>query len=432
MKKKKKKNIFFKKEFHLAIIFTISIVSFVYPYGFPLFGSYTLIIGSLLIVLNKIEFKFNFGIGLILVLICMYLFGIIMSGGVLYNVIISDIINIICFIIIWLIMGTELNINRFIKLLSIISTNLLAIIGIISLYKFNMLLANIKLSQFMNGSFYPNGTSLVKDYNMFTYGFIIGMIFCLYLIKIHKNKLIVLYYNFVFFLLSFVIVFAGSRRGWISLFIVWCIFIIQSLTNTSKRNFKELLLSLMKPIIYVLLIFLMVNFITNIFSADFVVENQRQLTNLSNRLSTLTNDDSGALTPRVDRLNYSAELFEDYNFIQFFIGDGFNYISKFGIKFSTSNLEDYPHNPVISSLLYSGVIGIFFTLTFILYSFYFSIKNYKIIGVHFLLIFLISILYVFISFNSIFSNEFFFLSILVIIYCEYSSNKQNKNIMVYD
>ena len=87
---------------------------------------------------------------------------------------------------------------------------------------------------------------------------------------------------------------------------------------------------------------------------------------------------SGELSySRVERWQYGYYIFKDkYTLKQKLWGDGFGYLSQFGSKFGKSKL-DYPHNPLISAFLYSGIIGGLIYLWFIGLVFYYYLKYRK-------------------------------------------------------
>ncbi len=114
--------------------------------------------------------------------------------------------------------------------------------------------------------------------------------------------------------------------------------------------------------------------------------------------------------PRVDRWRYAWYLFKnEYSFAQRLFGSGFGYTIRFARKFHPEDPMrdyDYPHNPFLSVLLYSGLIGLilyiwFFTRTVYLY--YVYRKEYWLLGV----VYAISFFYSFFSANSPFEPAFF-------------------------
>jgi hypothetical protein len=110
---------------------------------------------------------------------------------------------------------------------------------------------------------------------------------------------------------------------------------------------------------------------------------------------------------------YSYKLFLSYDLKAKIFGDGFNYLSKFGQKYHANPARlDYPHNPIISSFLYSGIIGGLLYVYFLIIVFlnYWKYRKYHMI---FFLMYLVSFFFMMFSGNSHFSVPIFtFLSII--------------------
>ncbi|MGE4287709.1 MAG: hypothetical protein AB7E36_03395 [Salinivirgaceae bacterium] len=100
-------------------------------------------------------------------------------------------------------------------------------------------------------------------------------------------------------------------------------------------------------------------------------------------------------------------MFKDYSPIQKLIGNGMNYCSVYGkIFYDRSKLSDYPHNPIISAFLYSGIIGGVLYLWFLVRVFMGYYKRREEFGIVSLM-FLISFVFAFFSGNSHFSIPVF-------------------------
>lgn len=124
--------------------------------------------------------------------------------------------------------------------------------------------------------------------------------------------------------------------------------------------------------------------------------------------------------PRGIRWIFAYDIWNnEYNILEKTIGKGFIYNSYFGAKFQNNkNIIDYPHNPIISSFLYSGIIGGSFYLFFLIYGLVQYIKSYKHLKVLFL-IYIICLFFCLFSSNSHFSVPIFnFLSLLPYFYAK--------------
>jgi hypothetical protein len=77
---------------------------------------------------------------------------------------------------------------------------------------------------------------------------------------------------------------------------------------------------------------------------------------------------------RTRRWKYGWDIWKNqYSCFNKIFGKGFNYYAQFGQKFLTDRVgNDYPHNPVISVLLYSGIFGVLLYI----YLIYISVQYY--------------------------------------------------------
>jgi hypothetical protein len=92
------------------------------------------------------------------------------------------------------------------------------------------------------------------------------------------------------------------------------------------------------------------------------------------------------------RWNFAYKIFNlEYNTRKKIFGGGFNFLNWSGYYFlNDKTAADYPHNPLISVLLYSGIIGliIYLILLFQIFNYYFSyFKTYYVFSTFFLIAF---------------------------------------------
>jgi len=101
------------------------------------------------------------------------------------------------------------------------------------------------------------------------------------------------------------------------------------------------------------------------------------------------------LGSRIDRWRFGWLLFvKEYNIRQKICGNGFNFLNWYGFYFlKDKTASDWPHNPFLSILLYSGILGLLLYL-FLLYKvFYYYIKyrkEYALFFIFFLITFFFS------------------------------------------
>lgn len=143
-------------------------------------------------------------------------------------------------------------------------------------------------------------------------------------------------------------------------------------------------------------------------------------------------DVSGSILPnalfsrRIDMWKYALQLWKtDYSWSQKIFGNGFDYLPLFGEKFNNNpGSYTYPHNPIISAFLYSGMVGGIFYIYF-LYMVFWLFWKYR--GELFpaFSMYVIVFLFTMFSGNSHFSVHLFaFLSFLPFIYKHYMEQKK--------
>ncbi len=138
-------------------------------------------------------------------------------------------------------------------------------------------------------------------------------------------------------------------------------------------------------------------------------------------------EDKKPFSERTERWKYAFELWKtEYNWTNKLFGGGFDYLKKFGKKFyPEEDRIDYPHNPIISSFLYSGIIGGVFYIYFLALSLWYYWK-YRKHHLLFFILFLITFVFVFISSDSHFNVPIFAMLSLVPFITRYLVNEQAK------
>jgi O-Antigen ligase len=101
------------------------------------------------------------------------------------------------------------------------------------------------------------------------------------------------------------------------------------------------------------------------------------------------------LAGRLLRWQFAWQIFtKEYNWRQKLFGGGFNFLNWFGYRFlNDKKASDYPHNPFLSVLLYSGIVGLLIYLVFFYKAVYYYIKyirEYPILAIFFAITFFFS------------------------------------------
>ena len=101
---------------------------------------------------------------------------------------------------------------------------------------------------------------------------------------------------------------------------------------------------------------------------------------------------------RYVRWQFAWQIFtKEYNWRQKIIGGGFNFLNWYSYFFLKDRTKtDYPHNPFLYILLYSGIVGLLFYLVLVFKVFYYYIKYLKEYYLLFIF-FLITFFFVFFS-----------------------------------
>src|SRR5699024_10830973 len=225
----------------LVLIHIVAVVSFVYPYGFPLFTISVLSFFFYTITQKDISIKLTPFTIVIYLSIIGYMIGAFASKGIMYSIMLNDLNAIFMLLIIILCTG-KLNFNEFkltIRYFLIIYSCIAILIAVISLYKYYLLLNNVQIKSFeIPGRPYPWGTSLMPDYNMFALGMLIGLVSISYLIKTTKSFKVQLLGIMGSILVLISIILSGSRRGWLLVAFVAIYFLIQLFKKIRENNLR--------------------------------------------------------------------------------------------------------------------------------------------------------------------------------------------------
>lgn len=282
-----------------------------------------------------------------------------------------------------------------------ISSVFIASIGLI---KFLMQLTGLPLFVDM-----PWGTSLNSDKNFFALYSFLGLIGLVPRLLNSKKFIEVLFANSIFLLLVLNILFSYSPRSVLLLVLLVIISIGLQLYYLFKRNKTNNILKIKKlrfltTFVFILVLFIAVLFKTNTISTQkvypyyFSVDDNNQKEHKS-----LTFNDAIQLK----KWEYALSYFKSQPLSAKLFGGGFDYLKDFGAKFfSDKNKIDYPHNPLLSALLYSGIIGLVFAVFFLSVAFYYTliyIKEHPLYGS----MLLVCSAFVFFSGNSLFSVPIF-------------------------
>lgn len=188
---------------------------------------------------------------------------------------------------------------------------------------------------------------------------------------------------------------------------------------------------------YLCCLIIILFFLTNPLSASLVVASKANVENLVNVKShystdTIKKSESDEFIKELEedkfkggrtaRWYYGWVLFKEYPWYKKIYGGGFDYMEKYGKQFSEAKY-DWPHNPMISAFLYSGIIGgiafiWFMVMVFVNYLLY--LKRH----VFFFVSFLVTFFFVFFSDTSLFNTPLFTFLCIIPFFTKYLCLKE--------
>lgn len=299
-------------------------------------------------------FRFNRLINLYILLLGLFLISSLIYPSLLSELV-GDFFNILWWTLYCLLLSklisSSFSWQLFLKRLSLFLLVGGTIISILSLYKF------VQASNGMNWKslyvkeegYYIGGSAFNSDYNIFSLNMFICALSGKYFLDNYSKKKIG-YIFLIPIILSATL--SGSRRALILLAATLFILIFDNFhVKVIKKNpekstiFKKLLLFLI-----VLILLINYNFLLSIFH---ITTNSVNFLNLTQRWGTIN---TTGIELRESYWYYGFELFSIRNYLHLLFGDGFNYMIQFQHFFKTP-YPNYPHNFIISSLLYGGVFS---------------------------------------------------------------------------
>jgi hypothetical protein len=406
----------------LSLTFLSVFAALMIPYKFPLFP--ILIFINLLIVifnLSKTTFYYRknsliYFYGLYLVL---YFISIIFFSFQIFEFFIPDLRNAItCSLLLFTSIVLIKDMNHLKQILWMLYKQLF-IVSLVSsmlgLFKFYLMLNGtfIDFLRLSDGS-YPLGTSLLNDYNTYSFGLFMGLIIGFGFLKtnITPLKRMMLWISIITLLIT--ISMTGSRRSLLILGVFVLFFLISEFRNYLKLITKTLLtlrgdIRLLRPIFGILFVFTITFFFVK--KSNFEFSDLSQVEKILIRVESL-GDASGSFNERTKRWHLSNEIFTSMNLKGLLFGNGYNYWVDFVPNRQDKLGTDYPHNIFMSIFFSNGIIGVFLISGLLIISFIVYLKNMKLLF-PLLVGYSISFIYLFISGDQIFSNKAIVLLIFI-------------------
>ncbi len=341
-----------------------------------------------------------------------YIIGILFSRN-LYNICLKDMTELLVALFFLYFLFISVHGVHSVQHLKQIFRKITSLIGVFSVLAAVLGLMNLALKlqgiEIVSNSI---GSSLNMDVNFYALFSFLGIISFLPILIKPIKPLKRTYIQSVLFVLILNIFFSYSARSLFLLGVTILLLILLQLVNLKKGisdNIKSLSGNT-RVLTYILLILICGLFV--IFKhTTFIKENITPVYSDYQSVFSASEKDNYANflheAFKTEKLTYAYEIFRQQSFLQKLFGNGFLYLEKFGERFyNNPGKLDYPHNPILSSLLYSGMVGSLFVLSFLLISLYYGliyIRKYPL----FSLMLFISLVFIFFSGNSIFSVPIF-------------------------
>jgi len=209
-------------------------------------------------------------------------------------------------------------------------------------------------------------SSLTTDYNMSSLVILLGLIGGIYLSRVINSVLIKRFILFLVVGASAVPLLSGSRR-YLIFYVASCIIFTLVYLYNQIRNWSNLAQS--ARFVSVILGTVLVGFplIIVLLTSGWLdsligLSPSHPLMVILKRYQTLGEIQSTMRESRGLWMERGLDIWDSYSTSQIFFGGGFDYMEKM----SEYAGGDYPHNPVLSAMLYSGIFGGLFVAWFLL------------------------------------------------------------------
>lgn len=247
---------------------------------------------------------------------------------------------------------------------------------------------------------YPWGTSLANDYNFFALSLLIGASVLLHYWHIAKNSHTAFVWSLLFGLVVVVGAYAGSRRFWLAgplIFMAQLLLYRYTESSDMQRpRWGILLIGFVCSAVSLYLI-LSVLAVTNQQKQTLPVVPEKGIVQQDQTYIFIERTSPSAMPSglsyearinsmfsekikfgmgsRLTRWHLAIDLIEQSKTP--WLGSGFGYRYVFGCQIYRCGTEDYPHAPLLSALLYGGIIAFGLFIILILYALYLVVSGLR-------------------------------------------------------
>ena len=411
-------SIFFSVEFFLAIVYGILLLGITLPYGVPLFFPIVFLYFILFFFRNSfskhLALKLNIGIVLFLFCILMYLIGMLFNNGEIYSQNVRDLKNISGLLMVLLILGyfSWQKYDNFIRIYHYLTVPVLSGVALFSIYNFYRLIigSDVMLIS-MEKAERTIGISLSGSYNMFALGMLCGIFAGYFSFGKSRSLLFKVLCAFCILVCTTAVILSGSRRGWIILSCIVGFLLVRYLISGGKSHLtgEKRIFSFNKLNLGVCIILLALGCAFVFLSAErnVEIEKPRQMEEIYFRFQTIVSEEGSfkqAFSKRTERWLFALELIENFSFFEICWGSGFEFLPLIGEEFHPGKkAKGDPHNFIIASFLYSGLLGFAGVLALIILTIFRLVQNRDKFGTEFILVYLTALAFTITGAPSLFS-----------------------------
>jgi hypothetical protein len=204
---------------------------------------------------------------------------------------------------------------------------------------------------------YPEGTSLHPDYNVYTLALFFGAGSAYWLLKNELNPVVLNVCHLAPAVIIPAALLTSSRRALVFLAVGGIFFAVMAMIRRRRERLRSQAIVVRNKLVivagYITAAAFLLYYSESLREAFYSIVFSKDFERISARLETVTTEEGLASRMRYWEVAYAklqASAFETV-----LLGSGFSYIEEFGDIFGNEN-GDYPHNFVLSSMLYGGLV----------------------------------------------------------------------------